>query len=205
MASNAFSQFMKSLELDYDRWHDGERFDLEALAKIDDSERGDVVRELARRTPTWREVEALEEIDLAAAVMAIERALEHSDSSDTRLAAIAALDRLEKLEVPADELLALEIRELTSVADGCSRALLMAEDYPTDRVRQALLAASRAKTECAIHCAGVLCYLAGVAKEPFDWDLRPLFLRLGPDERDADRAAAFAELCTLVRMEPDAT
>jgi hypothetical protein len=48
----------------------------------------------------------------------------------------------------------------------------------------------------------VLCFLTGVASEAFDWNLRPLFLRLGPDEPEADRAAAFSELCTLVKMTP---
>ena len=202
MASEPLSRFLRSLELDYDRWHDGQGFDLESLARIDESERGDVVWELACRDPTWREIEALEQIDIPPASMAIKRALANSESIDTRLAAAAALDRLEKLDEPADAILAREIRNLTDTADGCTRALLMAEEYPTDSVKQALLAASRARTECAMHCAGVLCYLAGVGKEPFDWDLRPLFLRLGPDEPEADRAEAFAELCALVKMEP---
>ena len=46
----------------------------------------------------------------------------------------------------------------------------MTEEYPTDRVKQALLAASHKRTEAAMHCAGVLCYLTGAGKEPFDWD-----------------------------------
>ena len=58
MPSEAFSGFMSSIELDYDSWHDGEGFDLEALANIDNSERGDVVWELAQREATWREIEA---------------------------------------------------------------------------------------------------------------------------------------------------
>jgi hypothetical protein len=76
----------------------------------------------------------------------------------------------------------------------------MAEDHPTDRVKRALLAASHKRTECAMHCAGVLCYLTGAGKEPFDWDLRPLFLRLGPEEPEADREAAFGQLRALVKM-----
>jgi hypothetical protein len=198
MPTDAFSRFMRSLDLDYDRWHDGEGFDLDSLAAIDESERGDVVWELARREPTWREIEALEQIDIPPAFMAIKRALRDSGSIDTRLAAAAALNRLGKLDEPIDVVLAREIKALVTVEDGCTRALLMAEEHPTDLVKRALLAASHARTACAMHCAAVVCYLAGVAKEPFDWDLRPLFLRLGPDEPEPDRAAAFAELCALV-------
>lgn len=202
MPSPAYLRFVDSLALDYERWHDGGGFDLEALARIDKSERGDVVHVLAQRHATWREIEALEQIDIPPAFMAIKRALRDSDSVDTRLAAAEALDRLGKLEQPIDGVLAREIESLTDVSDGCTRALLMAEDHPTDRVKQALLAASHKRTESAMHCAGVLCYLAGAGTEPFDWALRPLFLRLGPHEPDADREVAFGELCALVKMQP---
>src|SRR6188474_3179371 len=98
MPSDAFSRFMHSLELDYERWHDGDGYDLEALAAIDTSERGDVVWELARRDATWREIEALETIDIPPAFMAIKRALRDSESIETRLAAARSLHTLGKLD-----------------------------------------------------------------------------------------------------------
>jgi hypothetical protein len=202
MPTDAYAKFMASLELDHDRWHDGEGYDLEALANIDERERGDVVWELARRDPTWREIEALEQIDIPPAVMAIKRALRDSEWIDTRLAAAEALARMEKLDEPIDAILAREIRNLGTAEGGSTRALLMAEEYPTDAVKKALLDASLKRTDSAMHCAGVLCYLTGDGKEPFDWDLRPLFLRLGPDEPEDDRRAAFNELCALVKMQP---
>jgi hypothetical protein len=202
MPSDAFSRFMHSLELDYERWHDGDGYDLEALAAIDTSERGDVVWELARRDATWREIEALETIAIPPAFMAIKRALRDSDSIKTRLAAARSLHNLGKLDEPIDVILAREIGNLDDLADGCTRAMLMAEEFPTDAVKQALLDASRKRTESAMHCAGVLCYVTGVGAEAFDWDLRPLFLRLGHEEPEADREAAFRELCALVQMEP---
>lgn len=201
MHSEPYSRFMHSLELDYERWHDGDGYDLEALASIDESERGDVVWELARRDATWREIEALETIDIPPARMAIKRALQDSDSIDTRLAAAEALHNLGKLDEPLDTVLAREIGKLDEIGDGCTRALLMAEEHPTDAVKRALLEASHRRTESAIHCAGVLCYLTGAGTEPFDWNLRPLFLRLGPEEPEPDRSAAFHELCVLAKME----
>lgn len=203
MPSEAFSRFLASLELDFDRWHDGDGFDLDALAAIDASERGDAVWHLARREATWREIEALETVEIPPAFMAIRRALRDSESADTRLAAAEALERLGKLEEPLDAILAREIRGLDG-DDGCTRALLMAETRPSDAVKQALLAASHKRTESAMHCAGLLCYLAGAGKEPFDWDLRPLFLRLGPEEPEDEREAAFRELCERVKMTPSA-
>jgi hypothetical protein len=199
MPSEAFSRFVQSLELDYDRWHDGEGYDLDALARIDKGERGDVVHLLAGRAATWREIEALETIDIPPAYMAIKRALRDSESIDTRLAAAEALDSLGKLDESLDTVLAREIRNLDG--EGATRALLMAEQHGSDEVKRALLDASHRRTESAMHCAALLCYLSGVAKEPFDWDLRPLFLRLGPEEPEDDREAAFRELCAVVQME----
>lgn len=44
MPTDAYAKFLASLELDHERWHDGEGYDLEALASIDESERGALVR-----------------------------------------------------------------------------------------------------------------------------------------------------------------
>lgn len=203
MPSEAFAKFVSSLELDYGRWHDGDGYDLDALADIDKSERGDAVHMLAQREATWREIEALETIDIPPAFMAIKRALRDSDSIDTRLAAAESLANLGKLDEPLDAVLAREIRNLDA-DDGCTRALLMAEQHPTDAVKRALLEASHKRTASAMHCAGLLCYLTGAGKEPFDWGLRPLFLRLGPEEPEADREAAFRELRRLAGMESSA-
>jgi hypothetical protein len=200
MPSEAFTRFVRSLDLDFDHWHDGEGYDLEALGSIDTTERGDVVHLLAAREATWREIEALETIDIPPAYMAIKRAFSDSDSIDTRLAAAEALDRLGKLDEPLDTVLAREIRRIDD--EGSTRALLLAEQHGTDEVQRALLDASHRRTESAMHCAALLCYLAGVAKEPFDWDLRPLFLRLAADAPEDDRAAALRELCALVHMAP---
>jgi hypothetical protein len=55
MPSAAFVRFIERFELDFDRWHDGEGFDLEALAQIDKSdEKGDVRLESAPAAPPPR-------------------------------------------------------------------------------------------------------------------------------------------------------
>jgi hypothetical protein len=200
--TEAYARFIRSMELDYEKWHDGEGYDLDAIAEIQPEELEELVATLSGGDVTWRDVEALARIDLPAARQAIITATQHHLSIDTRLAAAEALH--EKGEMPEIDLfLSRQIRELSRVSNGCTRALLMAEDFPTVAVKQALLWASYNRTECAMHCAGVLCYLCGVGKEPFDWDLRPLFLRLGDHESHFERQAAFDELCKLVNMQID--
>jgi hypothetical protein len=45
----------------------------------------------------------------------------------------------------------------------------------------------------------MLFYLAGIAKEPFDWDHRPFFLRFNGDNHE-EHMAAYEELCRRVGM-----
>ena len=166
-----------------------------------DEERASVLEMMSAGDMAWREIEVLERLALPDSWAAIEEAIQDHLSIDTRLAAAAALHRVNRLSRPIDEIIADELMNLSTIENGCTRALLLAEQHPTDRVKQALLWASRNRTECAMHCAALLCYLTGVGQEPFDWNLRPLFLRLDPHNSELEREAAFKELCLLVRME----
>lgn len=202
--SDAYQRFIDSMEMNYEKWHDGVGYDLDALAQMTPQERQSIVGTLTAGSVEWRHVEALAMLakESPAALEALIKAQQDHLNIDTRLAAAEALHELGQLD-EIDTFLARQIRSLSSISNGCTRALLMAEEFPTDRVKQALLWASWNRTECSIHCAALLCYLVGVAKEQFDWDLRPLFLRLGEHESYFEREKAFDELCKLVKMELD--
>jgi hypothetical protein len=204
MRSTAFERFLQSMTLDYEKWHDGIGYDIDAIAQMTPAERDEICTVLSARDATWREVEALAAIDLPAARAAIEAASQDYLHIDTRLAAAEVMHERGDLK-DIENFLAKQIRALTKIQDGLTRALLMAEQHPSETVKQALLWASWNRTECAPHCAALVAYLQGVAKEPFDWNLRPLFLRLGEHESLNDRKAAFEELCVLVKMELDTT
>ncbi len=163
-------------------------------------ERKLVVARLTAGTVQWREIEALGAIDLPEARAALEAAANDHASINNRLAAAEQLDRLGLLKASLDDVLAQEIRNLHEVGPALVRALLLAETHHSDAVKQSLLWASYNRTEAAMHCAALLCYVCGVAKEAFDWDLRPLFLRLAPDNSHFERKKAFDELCALVKM-----
>jgi hypothetical protein len=53
-----------------------------------------------------------------------------------------------------------------------------------------------------VHAAARLAFIYGKAKEPFDWDLRPLYLRFNTTDR-AEREAAFRDLCRLCDVDPE--
>lgn len=200
--SPAYQRFVASTVLDFDQWHDGLGYDLTALPDMTEAEREHVADMMIQRDVEWREIEVLAALDSDRSWRAIEQAFARDSAIETHLAAAEELYRHGRLPLPLDAVLADAILRLRDIPGGSTRALLMAEQHPSEKVKAALLEASGKKTEIAMHCAALLCYLTGKAKEAFDWDLRPFFLRLAPDNPDADRTAAYRELCALVAMTP---
>jgi len=54
----------------------------------------------------------------------------------------------------------------------------------------------------AVHFAAMLFYLFGKAKEPFDWEKRPFFLRFNTEDRK-ERVKVFRELCQKLKINPE--
>ena len=200
--SAAYRRFLDSTVMTYEKWHDGEGYDLASLDDMDQSEREQAEKRMLDRALEWREIEVLEKLGSARGWKAIRETFDDNRSIETRLAAAEALERGGKLGIPIDEVVTEAVLEIRDIGEGSTRALLLAERYPTERVKRALLQAAGRRSEIAMHCGALLCYLTGKAKEAFDWELRPLFLRLVPGNEETDRTAAYGELCTLVGMTP---
>jgi hypothetical protein len=173
--SDAYQRFLDSTVMNYEKWHDGEGYDLAVLDELTEAERQKAEALMLGRIIEWREIEVLERLNSAKSWEAIRDTYEHARESDTRLAAAVALERAGKLDRPIDEVIAQAIMKLRTIEGGLTRALLLAEEHPTVLVKHALLHASEIKSEAAMHCAALLCFLCGKAKEPFDWELRPYF------------------------------
>ena len=213
MPSPAYERFEKSRILDFDAWHDGAGFDLSAIAEMTADERASVRKSLLHADPTWREIEALDALrdyaeahpdeDPGRAVSEIDRAMQRGATAPdrvTRLAAAETLHRQGKLP-DFDRVIAREISDnMLKIADGCGPALLLAEQFPTGRVKQALLYASNFRSETAMHCAALLCYLCGKAKEPFDWSMRPFFMNFHENANSLTRCEGINELQALTGL-----
>lgn len=73
MGSEAYERFMASTDIDYERWHDGVGYDLEALGALGGRERAEAQQWLlARAGNDWRDLEGLLALgsDTACAVVA---------------------------------------------------------------------------------------------------------------------------------------
>ncbi len=206
-ASPAYVKFHESLAMNYERWHDGTGIDLDGVDEMTRAEQEEALAILLKRSQTPREIEAIARLVRRGVTVPtdpigdLERtAADAYAPAESRLAALEELNGLGRIP-NYDERLAAEIRKLTRDGPGLTRALLMAEAHPTETIKQALLWASWNQTACSPFCAGLVCYLAGVSKEPFDFEQRDFFLEFNPHTNYFERKAAFDELLKRVRME----
>jgi len=169
----------------YEQWHDGEGYDLEALAALKDEERTAAETVLLTHLATkadWRDVEALAALGTSGAMAAVKAASKHGNPEvRNRALEIMAAGGPEKAGPE------LENDIVRAVASG---ALDLAESHPTPRVKRALLDCARlADPTTRVNAAAMLMYLCGKAEEAFDWNQRPFFLRFQTEDNQELRAA----------------
>jgi hypothetical protein len=204
----AYARFLDSLEMNYERWHDGDGIDLAAADELTDGEWLSAVALLRARPQTWRETEALARLARRGGPVAIDvtadlhRTIDDAyATADARLAALSALNNRGPLP-DFDHRLAGQIRKLNRTSDGLTRALALAGQHPTPAVRQALLWSAWNQTDCAPACAALLCRLADAP--PTDAAGVDFLQRLDVHNSYFTRKAAFDALCERVGMELDA-
>jgi hypothetical protein len=200
MASAAYDRFIDSMTIGFEQWHDGGGYDLGALAETTAREKEHLETVLrAKVCEDWRVIEALAALGTTGARSAIRLALKAADPV-VRLAAAAELHRCG------------ELRDLTDVvvhalrsgnSSAFSRAIdLIGWERVTGATPELLQMCVSGSGEEACHSAAMLYFLHGLAKEAFDWDHRPFFLRFNTDDA-REREAAFGELCEKLGVRPD--
>lgn len=208
--SDALARFMASTDVDYERWHEGEGYDLDSLRALDPDEAFRAEQWLiARAGNDWRDLEALLALETPNAKEAVAEQLRHGKLEQRLWAARYLTD--DPNAAAADPEFAAD-RDAAVVAglasallyEGLTQALDLAGEVRSEPMVRALWRASqRDEGEAAVHAAARLAFLYGKATSDFDWDLRPLFLRFGTTDR-AERAAATAQLGKLCGVDPAA-
>jgi len=200
--SEFFQQFQKSRNIGYEQWHDGVGYDLEAFAAMSPEEKESVLSELrSKATLDWRDMEVLA-LDENRASFDKLRDVLASGSIDERASALRSLIDMGKLaESVCDFQLSHVLDDIDGIP-GMTIGLQLAQEHAGPMSNAALLRGARDRPGVAVNFAGMICYLAGASDDEFDWNLRPLFLKMGEGETDAVRKDGFAELCKLVGVEP---
>jgi hypothetical protein len=197
----ALDRFRRSMEIDYEKWHDGVGYDLDAIRSASPDEREAIERLLVgRATSDWRDVQALAVLDTPGARAALREAM-RSAKAEIRLAVSSyAPEVLEEDERTTSLVAALESAEFFG---GLTQALAEAEEFHPPEVVDALFrGALRRDGPVAVHCAALLMFIHGKAEEPFDMAQRPFFLTFHATD-PAERRERVRELCAKVGVDAD--
>jgi hypothetical protein len=194
-------RFKASMKIGFEEWHDGIGYDIEALRRASQGERDAIEQILINHSPRdWRDIEALAEIKTKFARGAIKKAMKDPNPVVRIAVTRFAPDLVTDNEQPQSLLDALKNTEpfggLAQVLDEVAR-------YHPEEVKEALVKGSlNRKGEVAVHFAAMLFYLLGEAKEPFNWEKRPFFLRFDTEDRK-ERIKVFRELCQKIKIDPE--
>lgn len=196
-------RFEASMAIDYEKWHDGIGYDLDALGAIEGTGRTAPERMLIGRLDAghldWRDVEALAALDTPVARAALVGAAERGSAGQRITIGRYAPDVVSErqlVEAIIDELAAAEFY------GGLTQALDAAADLHPPEVIDALLrGALHRQGDGPVHFAALLLFLHGKADTTFDDDKRDLYLRFNAADR-GERAAAFSEMCQRIGIDP---
>lgn len=195
-------RFRRSLAIDFNAWHDGIGYDLEALRQAEPADQVAALGLLRRDgLGDWRDVEALACLTafpvVASPAAMLLRRLWREGPAVLRMAVLRHAPQL----VGVRERRRALVQALGEVQpfEGLSECLEeVRRDHPPMVLRALWAAAAERPRSVAVHCAALLAHLYGLAKSPFDLAQRPLFLRCGSDD-PAERTQALAELRRRVR------
>lgn len=194
--SSVLDRFRQSMEVNYERWHDGVGYDLDLLKSATPEERAQIEQLLlSGGVNDWRDVEALTALDTPRARAEILAAIHHPNA-EVR----AAVTRCASELIPDRSRVAALVRLLREAQfyGGLSQALDEVEAFhPPEIVETLLQGALEREGEAAVHFAAMLTFVHGQATEPFDMSQRPFFLRFNTEDR-GEREAAFRELCAII-------
>lgn len=194
-------RFESSMGIDYEKWHDGVGYDLDALRLASKTERRAIEQMLISHSPRdWRDIEALAEINSESAREAIKKAIKDPNPAVrvavTRFAPDLVTDN-ERIQSIVDAL------EHAQIFGGLSQVLDDIEQFHPVEVKEALIRGLlRREGDVAVLFAGMLFYLYGKAKEPFDMKQRPFFLCFNTENRQ-ERVQALQELCRQLNINPE--
>ena len=189
----ALDRFVRSLFIDYEKWHDGVGFDLDALREVAPADRA-VAESRLHATHDWRDVEALAvlaELGSASAERSLRDALK-SGSNEIRLAIMKHAPHL--VDAAARTEMLVNALEVATPFDAFTDTLEQVEKFHPPPVVDALWrGVDTRQGDVAVHYAAMLAFIHGKADSAFDWSMRPLFLKFNTTS-SAERRAAIAEL-----------
>ena len=185
--------------IDYEKWHDGIGYDIEAVREAKPTERDAIEKLLINQSPLdWRDIEALAELRSTNSKKALIAAF-HDGNAEVRIGIIRYAPELVS---EADRLKALvEALQVTNFYGGLSQTLNIVEHYhPPEVVEELFRGVLKREGTVAVHFAAMLFFIYGKADSPFDMKHRPFFLRFNTNNVD-ERRTAYLKLRQMIGIE----
>ncbi len=198
---SSLKRFMRSMVMDFEKWHDGTGYDLEALRSASAEERKAIEAILVHRgTRAWQDVEALAQLDTPRAKAALETALA-AGNHEVRLA--VARHAPDVADVTRRTKSLVDALQHAGFFGGLTEALDQAATFHPPEVIAALFhGVLHRDGSIAVHFAALLLLIHGKANAPFDQTQLSFFLQFKTQDR-AEREVAVRELCRRIGADPE--
>lgn len=182
--SAAFRRFKKSMVIDYNKWHDGEPYDIPALAEITPEERDQLVDEIiANASLDWRDVEALRALGTPKAIARVGMAAKRQHDGAGAEALEAEIER-NGWSSETEQRLIVMLQRMKSMSGAADRLYWICEEHPTPAVMAQLLRNARDAEPVLRYSAGAfLLYLTGHSDDWYGFgEYRPRLLDLNTND-----------------------
>jgi hypothetical protein len=197
--NSPMSRFIDSMKIDFEKWHDGIGYDLEALNEANNEEREAIERILVNRNLLdWRDIEALAILDSQRACLALRYAI-HGGSNEVNMAILRFAPELVNDELKTK----LIVKSLKSAIFyyGLHQTLYIVEKYhPEEVIMELFDGLLNREGEVAVHFAAMLFYIYGKDETYFPWDNRDFFLQFNTGIM-SERKIVFKELCEKIGVD----
>ena len=159
-------RFAKSMEIDYEKWHDGVGYDIDAIKMASPTELKEIEQILIQHKPLdWRDIEALAQIHTKSARGTIKKALDDSNPA-VRIAVKRFAPNLVTDNKRSQSL--VQALQSAEIFGGLSQALDDIEEYHPNEVKEALLEGLLSREgEVAVLFAAMLFYIYGKGNGAF--------------------------------------
>ncbi len=193
-----YQRFLKSQDIDFDKWHDGIGYDLEALDDMSPEERVSIEAIIVSRSAwDWRDIEVLAHLDTPRSRDCLREASKGGDR-DVRLSVVQfGAEVLTEGEITA---ILVEALKNADLSNGLSQALDLVEGHHPKKVEDTLIdGVMSRKGDIAYHFASMLLFIHGKIESPYDTSMRPFLLRFNTEDGE-ERVLANNELKELIGL-----
>ncbi len=191
--SAAYKRFRDSMIIDYDKWREGEPYDIAALADVTPEERDLLTDEIIERgSLDWRDVEALRALRTEKALKRVGNAAEQQHDGGGAEALTAEIEASGWNETAEKRLIAM-LEHMESMSGASDRLYSLCEEHQTPAVMKQLMRNARIQSDPTMRYSSgaFLLYLTGHVDSHyvFDTENRPHLLGLNSDDYKTYKAA----------------